>query len=296
MSEQITEEPLVSIIVITYNSSKYVIETLESCKNQSYSNIEIIISDDASNDNTVDICKKWLQKNKNGFKRTKLITENTNTGIPANCNRGVENSKGKWVKLIAGDDVLLESCISLNLDFATKTNHKIVASNVEEFTNEGKIWEWNIPNHFLELKSSKQQFLYFLTGIGYLAGGALFINKRLLERIGGFDERYPLVEDRPFLLKATYNGFFIGSLDAQTIRHRRHSSGLTTKIYKKSKIIPEYLFQVHQCIKFYARISNKLLYLLNAYWHLGFFRLINLTNSIFLNKLRKKFDPIKILV
>lgn len=48
-----TSNPLVSIIVITYNSSKYIVETLESAKNQTYTNIELIISDDNSKDDSV---------------------------------------------------------------------------------------------------------------------------------------------------------------------------------------------------------------------------------------------------
>ena len=56
-------EPLVSICVITYNSSKTVVETLESIKNQSYSNIELVVSDDCSPDNTVELVQQWLEKN-----------------------------------------------------------------------------------------------------------------------------------------------------------------------------------------------------------------------------------------
>ena len=61
------KEPLVSIIVITYNSSKYVLETLESAKAQTYENIELIISDDGSTDDTIKICKNWLEKNQDRF-------------------------------------------------------------------------------------------------------------------------------------------------------------------------------------------------------------------------------------
>ena len=54
--------PLVSINVITYNSSKFVLETLESAKAQTYQNIELIVSDDCSTDNTVEICNLILIK------------------------------------------------------------------------------------------------------------------------------------------------------------------------------------------------------------------------------------------
>ena len=118
--EDALEQPLVSIIVITYNSSKYVLETLESAKAQTYQNIELIVSDDCSTDNTVEICREWIEKNKKRFLRTELITSEKNTGIPANCNRGVKAAQGEWVKLIAGDDILCNNCIEANIEYAKK--------------------------------------------------------------------------------------------------------------------------------------------------------------------------------
>lgn len=66
--------PLVSVSVITYNSAKTVIETLDSIKAQTYQNIELIVSDDCSTDNTVEICRDWLTKNEKRFVRMELIT------------------------------------------------------------------------------------------------------------------------------------------------------------------------------------------------------------------------------
>ena len=77
------EQPLVSIIVITYNSSKYVLETLESAKAQTYQNIELIVSDDCSTDNTVEICQNG-SKTKNDLFVMKLITVEKHRH-PANC-------------------------------------------------------------------------------------------------------------------------------------------------------------------------------------------------------------------
>src|SRR5688572_26730058 len=99
-------QPLVSVIVITYNSALYVLETLDSIKRQTYQQIELIISDDCSNDATVELCRKWLSVNGSRFVRTSLIEVESNTGIAQNCNRGVEASKGEWIKIIAGDDAL----------------------------------------------------------------------------------------------------------------------------------------------------------------------------------------------
>ncbi|KAA6320476.1 putative glycosyltransferase EpsE, partial [termite gut metagenome] len=100
------EQPLVSIVVITYNSSKYVLETLESAKVQTYQNIELIVSDDCSTDDTVDVCQNWLDENKERFVRTELLIVLKNTGVSANCNRGYKVAKGEWIKGVAGDDML----------------------------------------------------------------------------------------------------------------------------------------------------------------------------------------------
>jgi alpha-1,3-rhamnosyltransferase len=54
------QKPLVSVVIITYNSSKYVLETLESAKAQTYQNIELIVSDDCSTDDTVEKCREWI--------------------------------------------------------------------------------------------------------------------------------------------------------------------------------------------------------------------------------------------
>ena len=130
--------PLVSIIVITYNSSEYVLETLESAKTQTYQNIELIVSDDSSTDNTVEICENWIKKNKDRFLRTEIISVEKNTGIASNCNRGVNASRGIWIKLIAGDDLLKTNCIDSNFSHIYKNEGEeinILHSSMEYYSN-----------------------------------------------------------------------------------------------------------------------------------------------------------------
>ena len=89
------ENPLVSVIVITYNSSNTVIETLDSIAAQTYKDIELIISDDCSKDDTVKRIKLWIEEHKDFFVNCRIITTEENTGTVKNLNRGVKASKGE---------------------------------------------------------------------------------------------------------------------------------------------------------------------------------------------------------
>ncbi len=102
------ETPLVSVVLVTYNSAQYVIETLESIKAQTWQQIELIVSDDCSTDKTAELCSNWIDCNKGRFSKTKMITVLQNSGIPANCNRGLRAAQGEWVKIISGDDILIK--------------------------------------------------------------------------------------------------------------------------------------------------------------------------------------------
>ena len=111
---------LVSVRVVTYNSSKTVLETLDSIKAQTYPNIELIISDDSSKDNTVEICREWLDKNGSRFARTELLTVPVNTGVSANINRSERACRAEWCKGIAGDDMLMPNCIADCMDYVAE--------------------------------------------------------------------------------------------------------------------------------------------------------------------------------
>jgi alpha-1,3-rhamnosyltransferase len=117
--------PLVSIVVITYNSSEYIEETLEGVKKQTYKNIELIISDGCSTDNTVELCEKWIEVNSNRFVHAQVICSEKNTGVAPDLDRGNRASGGEWIKSMAGDDMLLPNAITEFVNFIIKNDCKI---------------------------------------------------------------------------------------------------------------------------------------------------------------------------
>ena len=282
--------PLVSIVVVTYNSSKYVIETLESAKNQTYKNIELIVSDDCSSDNTVEICKNWIENNKKNFINTELITVNKNTGIPANCNRGLYLSKGKWIKFIAGDDALLNTCIDDNLLKINEIDQEVYALHSEvllysEFLdNSNFISKSNVSSLLISnnLINAKEQLELFVRGQIPLAPSVFFYRPALL-LLKGFDEKLPY-EDIPMWIKFAENNFKIHFLNKATVKYRICDSVSNSKnlifnlVYKMGEKVYEETRKKH--LTFLEKISLESTYLIKDW-----FVKINLINANFMNNL-----------
>lgn len=247
MKNKIEFNPLISVVVITYNSSKTVIDTLESVKSQTYQNIELIISDDGSTDNTIEICKNWLNLNKSRFIRTELITVTTNTGIPANCNRGYKAAKGEWIKAIAGDDALLPNCLVINFNHIIQNPHiDVLLSEMEMYTNtfekQNFIGDFRLYNNipfFTSEVSAEYQFKQLLIADIISITPTLFIKRIVVEKVGYFDEQFKHVEDYPFWLKITRLGYKIYYLNTSTVKYRKHSQSIHNN-YEKLFLRPAY--------------------------------------------------------
>lgn len=220
----IMEEPLVSVPVITYNSSEYIIEGLESIKAQTYKNIELIISDDCSTDNTVELCREWLAKNKDRFVRTSLVTSEKNTGTAGNCNRAISYCHGEWIKMLAGDDLLLPDCIEKNIEYITKMpDAEVVFSNVQVFKvkNEEKVIEklYFTKEHELFFSLSNENQLKMLLRNNILPAASSFIRTTLLKKYR-YDETYFCLEDAPMWITLLQNGIKFFAFNDITAMYR----------------------------------------------------------------------------
>lgn len=238
MDNNSSSNPLVSIIVITYNSSKFVLDTLESAKRQTYKNIELIISDDHSTDDTVAVCQQWLSENETRFVRATLVKTDINTGITGNCNRGVRSANGEWIKMIAGDDFFLDTCIEhLVVKIVANPNIGILFSNIQINGVDEVAESFRSAFYMLE---ADQQYRFLLRG-NFLYAPAALIKHSILVSLGLFDERYPMIEDYPFFLKALLNNHKLYYIDECLVNYRVHNdniskNGLVNKRYNASLI------------------------------------------------------------
>ena len=228
-----TLQPLVSIVIITYKSSAYVLETLESAKAQTYRDIELIVTDDCSPDNTVEICKDWIEKNKDRFVRTELITVPVNTGISLNCNRGIKASSGEWIKIIAGDDILKDNCIADLLNFADENPEaEFIISDLEEIDGQSrpvlpKTTQDNGLRHFLKGQTAKEQLKKYARWPEFLNSPTFFFKKKTMEDIGNYDGEFKIYDDMCLIFKINGNNKKIYFLNKSTVKYRIHENAIS---------------------------------------------------------------------
>ncbi|SCJ41253.1 Chondroitin polymerase [uncultured Clostridium sp.] len=281
----------VSVIVLSYNSANYIIETLESIINQSYSNIELIISDDCSTDNTIEVSKEYMRQS--GFNNYKIIKTEKNSGTPANCNLAIKTSTSNYIKLIAADDLLLKDCIKNNVEFMKKNNNLIQFSKVKDFMDKDgeRVFlkrNYKINNKFNErsVKSHLKELLFH----NYISAPTVFFNKKIFDNYGLFDEEYKFIEDYPMWIKLLKNDVRINFIDQETILYRVHFLSLTNSQDKviNERLLPDLNLLYKKEIKPYLKKNNNYLYLFHK-------EIENIVNNIILKVGNKKGIKEKII-
>lgn len=259
---------LVSCSVLSYNSAKTILETLESIKAQTYQNIELIVSDDCSKDNTVELCRQWIAANKNRFTRVVLLTVQENTGVCANGNRAMAACQGKWQKSIAADDILLTNCIGDFVDFVNNNTHiKWIASKVAVYNDNFKddcCTQRNLVYDKSFFNMDVGQQLKYMACTNPIIAPSLFFDLEFKRSLGGYDETYGY-EDRPFYIKALENGYKCYFLDKVTVGYRIHQSmsNSTSQLFNYSFLKKTRIFEREKCFSY---LTKKQILLKNTLW------------------------------
>jgi glycosyltransferase involved in cell wall biosynthesis len=231
-SPQLVDErlELVSIVVITFNAAPYVVETLDSAFRQTYASLELIIADDGSSDETVNVCRQWLDSHAHRFQRVELIGWTTNTGTSCNANRGMRAATGKWLKIIAGDDILDPNGIQHYVNhiniyptqrilFANQTPFvsEYLYYNMQQERSHADEWFYN-PSC-----SARQQFLFCLFKYT-LHSPTMFMHREVFEKVGGYDEEMRIIEDMAFYFSVLLSGERMYYVNKNTVFYRVHPS------------------------------------------------------------------------
>lgn len=239
-------KPLVSIPIVTYNSAAFIVETLESVNAQTYQNIELIVSDDCSTDDTVAVCREWIAKNKDRFVRAEVLTTMKNTGVSENLNRAEAACQGEWVKFLDGDDLLLPTCVEDYIEYVTEHPEIVYlfgrgkAFGSSEERNryyEEEVFDYSI----FELDAHQQ--CQMLIQRNCIISSTCMYNRKKNAELGLYnDERIPLLEDWPRWINVTKKGIKLHLLDKVEVKYRLRGDSLSTsdslnpKCYRSSRM------------------------------------------------------------
>lgn len=217
------DQPLVSVAVIAYKSGATIIETLDSIAAQNYQNIELIVADDGSPDNTVQVAQNWIKKHSERFVRTKIVTVEKNTGVTGNYMRAEQNCNGEWIKNIDGDDKLVPTAISEYVNFAQEhPEYDIIYSRIKVFGLSEKEGEEYVKRYDFSFFDKTKEEKYEMTkSYCVVPPMAAFINRCRIQQLGlKYDTRIPMMEDRPWMLNAIRLNANFGFLDKAVYLYR----------------------------------------------------------------------------
>ncbi|MDI9309904.1 MAG: glycosyltransferase [Limnohabitans sp.] len=228
------EKPLVSVICLNYNHSKYVIECLNSVKNQSYHNVELIIIDDYSTDNSIEIINNWLEKNPNIV----FLQNNTNLGNTKSFNKAAKIAKGDYLLDLAADDVLLPDCIEKQIEkFQTSgyRNLGLVYGNLENINEDG-----TFNSYYFEVGTNKKVLTKRKTGDIYssiistgkiICSPSALLRKSVFDKLGGYDKNL-VYEDLDYWIRLSRD-YEIDFVDHILVKKRILTNSLGTKFHQK---------------------------------------------------------------
>ena len=211
---------LVSIIIPVYNGEKYLRETIASAVNQRpFDNIEVIVVNDGSTDNTEQICME--------FDRSINYIDKENGGTASALNAGIALSTGCFIKWVSADDVLLDNAIIHMLTWIERKDLEnardtIYYTNYHIIDQKGQfLRDFKEPGH----PTSKLWDFFFGNGSTSL------IHRDIFEKIGNFDTGIAHSEDYEFWLRATMlHDIKLTLIPIFTLNYRNHPDMLTNKV------------------------------------------------------------------
>ncbi|MDM1021930.1 glycosyltransferase [Acinetobacter sp. VNK23] len=208
-------QPLVSVIIPCYNHARYVQDCIQSVIDQTYTNIELIIIDDGSKDNSIAKIQEMLSACKERFVRFEFRYR-PNQGLSSTLNEALEWCKGDFVSPIASDDQMLSKKIELQIPYMLE-NEECVAI----FGGINQIDDSNNIVRTLSKKARKYEFSSIAKLKYFLQAPTQLIRMKDLINIGGYNPEYR-IEDWYSYLVLTQSGKYIYLMQDIVCNYRRH--------------------------------------------------------------------------
>lgn len=246
--------PLVSVIAVCYNHSKYVEETLESILNQTYQNIELIIIDSNSPDNSVEIIEKWI---KQGNVECTFIKQLEPKNICQNLNLGLRIVKGKYFQGISCDDLLVKDKIQRQVEILEHNEQAgMVFGNAIKIDSESKNMGrlYSNDNRVYPIFIEKR-FTEGLKQANFIPAPSVLIRTKCSSDIGRYDEEIEF-EDWDYWLRIALSNWTIHFDYALYSKYRMLSSSMWNSKDPNMLIATIDLFNKHNLFYHSSAILN----------------------------------------
>ncbi len=188
MKDILMKQPLVSVILPTYNRAWTLKTAIDSVLFQNYPNIELIVIDDGSRDNTKELL--------NGYKNQIKVLTQENAGVSAARNRGIEKSRGEFIALLDSDDAWDKKKISCQMDFFMANPEALICQTQE-------VWIRNHKRVNPKIKHKKPSGMIFEQSLNLclVSPSAVMMKREIFEQKGYFNEKFLVCEDYDLWLR-----------------------------------------------------------------------------------------------
>lgn len=230
-------KPLVSILVPVFNHSEYIEECLDSILNLDYPNVELVLCDDGSKDDSYAKVKSWLARNQSV--RAKLLTQK-NQGVCKTLNRLIKESSGEYISICASDDLLTSNCFTERVKLLEQNSAKLACIGDATLINENsqKIAESAMKTLYgSDFKCLQLDIVTELVLRWSIVGPSLLINRQAYDKYGFYDESF-LIEDREFYLRLLADNVLIFIPDVVS-KYRIHESNISRKSISSRLVVLE---------------------------------------------------------
>lgn len=220
--------PLVTVIAACYNQEKYLVETLDSIKNQTYPNLQLIFWDDCSKDNSSQLIESWISENK---VECSFLKHTTNKGICKSLNEAFALAKGKYLQIIAMDDILLPDKIEKHVELLENEDkdYALVFSDAALIDSNGILYQNKfIALHKTYLSLESGNFYNDLVDENFIPAMSVLLKTEAVRRVGVWDENLAY-EDYDMWLRLAKEYDFMYDNNT-TVKYRLHSTNLHKNI------------------------------------------------------------------
>ena len=220
------EFPLITVITPSFNNSQTIIPAIDSVLSQSYENIEFIIIDDGSSDNTnIEELRLYIENHKkNNIKRFLILNNNRNLGTTKTLNRGIAESQGEYIYTLAADDCFEDSEVlsDWTKEFI-RTGAEVITAKRAVYNETMTKFKYLAPSeeHINLIKTSEPKELFDkMAGYNFIFSCCTARTRACYKSSGGLDERYRLIDDYPLNMRLLRKGIKFYFFDRVVIRYR----------------------------------------------------------------------------